>query len=51
MKTEKRALLKSMMDIIIKRYGFESKTTIRFCIIAEHGDFLKTYKLFMDLMG
>ena len=41
----------AMMNIIIKMYGFESKTTIIFCTVAEQGDFLKTYKLFKKLGG
>ena len=46
---EERKTIENMMDIIIHRYGFENRITIKFCTIAENGNFLTTYKLFLRL--
>lgn len=43
-------LIEKMIDNVVRRYGHENKKTIKFCEIAEKGDYRITVEEYNKLM-
>ena len=43
-------LIEKMINNVVRRYGHENKKTIKFCIIAEKGDYRTTVEEYNKLM-